>query len=84
MDRNLPDLPKHFDNLGGFLYGLKKLEEQRAKMTAAEFLVEFDKLIERHSDSPLDKAIDAYDTIVNTIYYGTESRTCPSGSTRMR
>ena len=82
-DRNLPNLPLRFDRLGGFLYGLKALEEKRAKMTAAEFLAEFDKLMERHSESPFDIAIGDFDTIVNTIY-NAGARGCPHGSTVVR
>ncbi len=83
MGKDVPNLPLLFDQLGRFLHDLKKLSEKRTKLTDKEFLAEFDKLIEARSDSKLDKALDDYDAIVNTVYYAAD-RGCPHGSTVIR
>jgi hypothetical protein len=83
MDRDLPNFPILFEQLGHFLNELKALKERQATLTAGELLAEFDKLTESHGDSELDTALKAYETIVETIYFRLAGA-CPHGGTVIR
>jgi hypothetical protein len=83
MARSLPDFPLLFDKIGNFLIEFNKLRELRQK-PPAEFMAAFDRLVKPASPSPVDDTLEAWDEIVETLYPGRLSRSCPSGSTRMR
>ena len=78
------NLPLLFNRVGHFLNQLGKLKALRSEQKEKEFLKLFDKLfIDKHSPSDADAAQEAYEVILNTLYYDREARACRGGSTKM-
>jgi hypothetical protein len=77
------NLPLLFNRVGHFLNQLGKLKALKSQQKEKEFLKLFDTLFKEHSPSDYDAAQEAYEVILNTLYYDREARGCRGGSTKM-
>ncbi len=78
------NLPKRFDDVGAFLWELRKLQEDWPGLTDAERLARCGAFFLHKSPSALNDTIRDFEYILNAIYDEPTAHGCSGGSTRIR